>query len=331
MVVNIMWVSGLDTRFDVTSVGSTMIRLSVASGERLETAAEFVVRTAGTESNTMVALSRMGKRTAWASRLCENSLGKRITNDIGHFGVDTSSVIWTDIGRNEVFFVEYGASPRPIQVIYDREHSAVSVIDFNELDLDYLLDTRVLHLTGIFPALSDNCADVTNKLIDAAHTTGVKVSFDVNYRSKLWSAEKACSVLSPMMNKADILFITLEDAKSVFGFTGSPAEIVMSIYTKYSPEIAVLTLGGDGGVAFDGKELYNKGGYTVEVRDRLGAGDCFAAGVLCGYLEGSIKTGMEYATAMAALKMGINGDYFVSDKYEVMALINSTGGREVGR
>ena len=189
----------------------------------------------------------------------------------------------------------------------------------------------MLHLTGIFPALSDNCADVTNKLIDAAHTAGVKVSFDVNFRSKLWSAEKACSLLTPMMEKSDILFLTSEDAKSVFGFSGSPAEIVMSIHAKYNPEIAVLTLGGDGGVAFDGTELYNKGGYTVEVRDRLGAGDCIAAGVLCGYLEGSIKTGMVYATAMAALKMGINGDYFVSDKNEVMALINSTGGREVGR
>ena len=106
-------------RFDVTTIGSTMLRLSVPTGERLETAGTYSVHTAGTEGNTMVALSRMGRTVGWVSRLKNDALGRRIEKDIHAFGVDTSRIIWTDEDRNEVFYVEYGESPRGIQVIYD--------------------------------------------------------------------------------------------------------------------------------------------------------------------------------------------------------------------
>jgi len=318
-------------QFDVTSLGSTMIRLSVPSGERLETASVYEVRTAGTESNTMVALARMGFRTGWVSRLGDNPLGRRIAREIGHHGVDTSSVIWTEDDRNELFFVEYGSSPRPIQVLYDRAHSAVSRIRQEEVDTDYLLRSSIVHLTGIFPALSDSCAAITEHVISAAKSAGVKVSFDVNYRGKLWSPVRAREVLTPLVSRADILIITREDADDVFDITGAPEEVAATCHKAFRVELAVLTLGAEGGIAFDGTEYYRCGGYDVDVVDRLGAGDCFAAGVLCGYLEGSLQTGMNYASAMAALKLGIRGDYFVSSRAEVETLMNSGGGREVGR
>ena len=177
-----------EKRFDVTAIGSTMLRLSVPSGERLESAGTFQVHTAGTESNTLTALSRMGLKTGWVSRLGDSPLGRRVAREVHSFGVDTSRVIWAPGERNEVFFVEYGASPRGIQVIYDRGGAAVSRLTFDQLDLDYLLDTRVYHATGILAALSAACRDTALKAMQAARAAGVQVSFDVNYRSKLWDA-----------------------------------------------------------------------------------------------------------------------------------------------
>lgn len=318
-------------RFDVTTVGSTMLRLSVQPGERLETAPAFQVHTAGTESNTMVALARMGRQTAWVSRLTDNALGRRVAREIGHHGVDVSEVVWTTEARNEVFFVEAGASPRPTQVIYDRRHSAVASMQSAELDLDFLLDTRILHLSGILPALSEQCLQVTGDLIDAARSAQVPVSFDVNYRAKLWSPEQAARSLEPLMRGADYLFLTREDAGQLFGLTGEPEQLVRSCADRFDAGLTVVTLGGEGGVAWDGHDLHACSGYPVEAQDRLGAGDCFAAGVLCGVLEGSLAQGMAFGAAMAALKLGIRGDYFVSDRAEVLRLLDSAPGREVGR
>jgi 2-dehydro-3-deoxygluconokinase len=279
----------------------------------------------------MVALARMGKQAAWVSRLTNNPLGWRIAHEIRYHGVDISRVIWTDQDRNEVFYVEAGASPRPTQVIYDRRHAAVANIAYDDLDFDYLLDTRVLHLTGIFPALSASCADVILRLIDKAKSAGIAISFDVNFRAKLWSPSAAAAVLTPLMERADILIITREDAAHLFALTGAPEEIVTGCRQRFKSAVCVVTLGGDGGIAGDRDRFYACAGYPVEAQERLGAGDCFAAGVLCGYLEGDLRLGMQYASAMSALKLGIRGDHFVSDKAEVLRLINDHPTREVGR
>jgi len=321
----------MENQFDVTSLGATMLRLSVPPGERLETAPVYEIHSAGAESNTMAAMARMGKRTAWLSRLTDNPIGRRISREIAYHEVDVSRVIWTTEDRNGIFFVEFGTSPRGIHVTYDRKHSAVSNIAWEEIDLDFILSSRILHLTGIFAALSDNCAAVEQKLMDCAKKAGVTISFDVNYRAKLWSPVCARQVLTPMMQMADILFITQEDADNVFGITGSAEQVVTACYRTFGPELCIVTLGNEGGIAYDGSQFYLGKGYDAQVIDRLGAGDCFAAGVLCGYLEGSVQTGMDYGSAMAALKLSVRGDYFTSDKAEVMGLLDSTRSREVKR
>jgi 2-dehydro-3-deoxygluconokinase len=318
-------------RFDVTTIGSTLLRLSVPPGERLETAVSYSVRTAGTEGNTMVALSRMGFKTGWVSRLKDDVIGRRIAGEIHAHGVDTSRVIWTDRDRNEIFFVEYGASPRGIRVVYDRSGSAVSKIRFSDVDPIYLLDTRILHMTGILPALSTRCRQTAEAAMEAAKRAQVKISFDVNYRGKLWGKREAARTLGPIIKRCDILFLTREDAVDIFGLAGPPEKMLRSAYETYGPELCVMTLGNEGGMAFDGDRLYRSPAYDVQILDRLGAGDSFTAGFLCGYLEGSIQTGMDYASAMAALKLGIKGDYFISGRKEVLGLVKGAGRREVGR
>ncbi len=318
-------------QFDVTTIGSTMLRLSVPQGERLETAPHFQVHTAGTESNTMVALSRMGMHCAWISKLCDNALGQRIARDIRGYNVDVSRLIWEENSRNETFFVEYGAKPRKINVIYDRKDAAVSKITTKEIDKEFLLDTSVFHGTGIFPALSENCTNTLLDIMNSARQAGVTTSFDVNYRKGLWPEKKAAQALEPFMELSDLIFVTREDARDLFGHDGSAQNIVEAIYKKYSPKICIVTLGNEGGIAYDGEKTYHSSAYDVEVVDRLGAGDSFTAGFLCGYLEKNIQKGMAYASAMAAIKLGIKGDYFNSDRKEVLSLLTQGKGREVGR
>ena len=317
--------------FDVTTIGATLLRLSVPAGERLETAGSYSVHTAGTESNTMVALSRMGRKTGWISRLKNDAIGQRIAREMYSHGVNTSRIVWTHKDRNEVFYVEYGAGPRGIDVIYDRSGSALSKIRFEEVDVDYLLGTRILHMTGIFPALSTRCIKTAEQTMLAAKKATVTISFDVNYRSKLWTPRKAAKTLEPMMAMSDILFLTREDAKDLFHLSGTPEQMINAAYERFQPEICVLTLGSEGAIAFDGSRLWRSTAYDVQIIDRLGAGDCFTAGFLCGYLEGSIQQGMNYASAMAALKLGIRGDYFVSNRKEVLTLMKASESREVGR
>lgn len=318
-------------QFDVTTIGSTMLRLSVPQGERLETAPCFQVNTAGTESNTMVALSRMGMRCSWVSRLSDNALGQRISRDIRGYDVDVTRVIWEKDSRNETFFVEYGAKPRKINVIYDRKDAAVSKITYKEIDSQYLLDTRIFHGTGIFPALSENCADTLLEMMDSACKADVTTSFDVNYRKGLWSEKEAAETLVPFLERSDLIFITREDTCDLFGHDGTAQSVVEAMYERFSPKICIVTLGNEGGIAYDGDNIYHSSAYDVEVVDRLGAGDSFTAGFLCGYLEGDIQKGMDYSSAMAAIKLGIKGDYFNASRSEVLALITQDNGREVGR
>ena len=130
---------------------------------------------------------------------------------------------------------------------------------------------------------------------------------------------------------SDVLFLTQEDAKDLFDLSGSPEQILESAWEKFHPEICVITLGGEGGIVFDGNHHHRCQAYDVHIIDRLGAGDSYTAGFLCGYLEGSIETAMRYASAMAAIKLGIRGDYFASNRQEVLRIIHAAGSREVGR
>lgn len=321
----------MGTKYDVTSVGSTMLRLSVPYGKRVEYTRHFDVSIGGTESNTMIALSNMGMKTAWCSRLTDNKVGHRIINEIVSHGVDTSQVIWAEDGRNEVYFLEFGGKPRRIEALYDRSHCALWDISMDELDLDKLFDTRIFHFTGILAALSPKNLEFAKELMSAAKKSGVKTSFDVNHRSKLWSFEEARTGLAPIMSDVDLLFMTSEDADNIFDLEGDPQEVVKEVYDEFSPEVAIVSLGAGGAISYDGENFYRSVGYEVEPYDRVGAGDCFSAGFMIGYLEGSLDKGMKLGSAMAAIKLTIGGDLFLSNRREVEDIIAAKGKREVGR
>jgi len=314
-------------KFDMTTFGETMIRISVRPGQTFANSTEADIHVGGAESNAAVTLSRLGMKTAWISRLTDNWLGRRIEADISRHGVNTSGIIWTNADRVGTYFIEFATPPRATTALYDRRRSAASKLKPEDLDWDFLLNARILHLTGITPALSPSCRRAVVEAIKRAKAKGIPISFDVNYRSKLWKPGAAAKVIAPLLRDCTIAIMTREDAATLFKIEGDPEKTVAEIRKQLGPEIAVLTMGGEGGVVWNGKTLLRERGYPLrEVIDRVGAGDAFSAGLIFGYLKKDLMLGLKYGIATSAMKLGMRGDLFWSDRAEVDQVIRSRGG-----
>src|SRR3989449_9080800 len=139
---------------DVVTIGETMLRLSAPPGVRLEPAPELDVHVAGAESTVAIALCRLGTTAGWISGLVDTPLGRRIVNELRAHGVDVSRVLWAPDGRVGVYFLEQGIPPRQHRIIYDRAQSAMALLNPDEIDGEFVRSARLVHLTGITPALS---------------------------------------------------------------------------------------------------------------------------------------------------------------------------------
>lgn len=298
-----------------------MLRLSVRPGDRIEDAGSFDVHVAGSEANVAYAAARVGLRAAWASVLPNNPLGKRVAATLGAGGVDTSLVRWVDGGRLGLYFVELGAAPRPTSVVYDRAASTMALAGVADFDWPSVLETQFLHVSGITLGLSDSCRDLAEHAMREARKRGATVTFDVNYRQKLWGRQAAAEAVRKVAPLIDVLVCTEEDARDLFGASGPP---------DLGVPITVVTKGAKGAVARRGGVSVERGGHAVETVDRVGAGDAFVAGLVWGLLDGSLELGLERGLAMSALKMTLHGDLFRLDASDVGALM-ARESREVGR
>lgn len=322
---------------DVVTLGETMLRLSSPATLRLEQTSTLNVNVAGAESNVAAALSRLGLRTGWVSRLTENPLGRIVVNKIREQGVDVSGVLWTDEARVGTYYLEIGHAPRPNMVIYDRAHSALSLIDVEAVDWDYVADARVLHLTGITPGLSSNCRNLIQRALEVARQVGQIVTFDLNYRAKIWSPQEAAGVLGEILPSVDILLGGRDEVQTVFGFEGMTVDVAAALREQFGIDLVVLTEGEKGVVAHDGEPHFHEA-YEVEIVDRVGAGDTFAAGFLYGYLFdgqplgqpeailagplGTVDRGLAFGMALAALKHTHQGDISWCTREDVLNLIH---------
>ena len=316
-----------EPRLDVTGFGEIMLRLSVPVGRRLETTHRLDVVPGGSEGNVVYALARLGRRTAWVSALPATALGRIIANALQGAGVDVGGVVWSATGRVGTYYVEFSAPPRPIQVIYDRADSCVSRLRPEQIDWAAFLDTRVIHISGITPALSPSCRAITEQAIAQARAAGVPVSFDVNYRQKLWNEAKAREVLEPLLQGSDLVLCSQADAKRLFECKGKTDEIVRQLVERTGARHVVVSCGDQGAMAWDGQEVIHESALPVHIVDRLGAGDALAAGVLHGWLNGSIAQGLRYGVVMAALCLSQFGDMVDTTAEEVESLVaRVTGG-----
>ncbi len=305
---------------DVVTIGETMLRMSAPVGVTLEDASELSVHAGGAESNAAIALSRLRTSVGWISRLTDNPLGRRIYNEVRSQGVDVSRVLWTRGDRVGAYFVELGRSPRPNRVVYDRSGSAMASINPDEVDWTYVRAAKVVHLTGITPSLSSSCRELVARAVREAKAAKVAVSFDINYRTRLWTAAAAVETLTPLLSQVTVLISTAEDAQMLFGVSGSTRAVAEALHARFPCEVVAVTDGAQF-AAVSAQQTLERGGFKVDVVDRIGAGDAFAAGFLHGYLAHDIKRGLDYGAALAALKHTYHGDTVWASPEEVAALI----------
>ncbi len=312
--------------YDVVTLGETMIRLTPPTLQRIEQTTTFDIHIGGSESNTAVGLARLGMRVCWLSRLTDNSLGRAISGTMAHYGVDIAHVVWTEQDRIGLYFYEPGVAPRSSRVVYDRAHSAMSRMSADEIpsSLFESQTAKLLHLTGI--TLAIGAADAAARALQLARAAGWRVSFDVNHRRKLWDADSARVGCEAFMQAANIIFIALEDAKTLYNTSADPAEALNMLTGRYPQADIIMTLGAQGAMArtSDGS-LLTQATFPAGEVGRLGGGDAFAAGVLYAILNqgaDSMAQALRWGAACAALKYSIPGDLPLFEFKEAEALVN---------
>jgi 2-dehydro-3-deoxygluconokinase len=319
----------------VVTFGEAMLRLAAPHHQRLEQVTSLEVTVGGAELNVATGVSRLGLPARWVSRLADNPLGRMIRNRAREFGVDTSFVTWDPKARAGLYFLETGASPRASAVIYDRADSAFARIDPAEVDWTAALEGAALfHTTGITPALSDGAAVATADAMRAAKAAGVPVSYDLNYRAKLWSEERARAIQEPLMELVDVLITTEEDTRRVFGITGADyTEVAHHLADRFGFRVVTITLRGDTSVlrntwtaiAYADGVDYDDRTYDIEVVDRVGGGDGYASGFLFGWLTGDVSKAVRYGNAFSAVQQTIPGDLAWITVAEVEAQLSGAG------
>ena len=311
---------------DLVGVGEVMLRLAAPPPLRLDQAISLDVQIGGSEANVLAAVSRLGLRTGLITALpAEHAWGDRTVRELCGHGVDCAGVLRRPGSRMGLYFLEYGPPPRAVRVLYDRRESALSQLVPDEVDWTLVRGARMVHLSGITPALGENLRAVIRRACREAEGAGVPISFDVNYRSRLWSAKEARDFLAEILPAVHYLFIGSDDAATVFELAGAP-ETVLNGLRKIAPAATIaLTLGEAGSAALAGSVVHRPSRlYTVTTVDRVGAGDAFAAGFLWRVLQGrSVQEAIDAATALAALKCTIWGDIALVRAVEVEELLAS--------
>jgi 2-dehydro-3-deoxygluconokinase len=325
---------------DVITFGEAMIRLAPPNFRRLEQAHTLDVQVGGAELNTAVGVARLGRTSAWVSRLTDNPLGRLIANRAREAGVSSEHIVWTKDDRVGLYFLEFGAAPRASSVLYDRKNAAIAGIKPGMVNWKTVFaGARWFHVTGITPALSASAAATTREAIEAARTAGVGTSMDLNYRVKLWTQEEAGRCLGELMKFTDVLITTEEDIERVFGIKGKDYEESAALTAKrFGLKAVAITLRENplvwknnwtAMVWQDGKVLKTRT-YEVEIVDRLGAGDSFAAGLIHGLLDGDMQKGLDFGVAASAIKHTIPGDFNWITRDEVEVMIKG-GGLRISR
>jgi 2-dehydro-3-deoxygluconokinase len=305
----------------VVSLGESMLRLSVPSGRRLDDTRSLDLEIGGAESNVCTALARLGRRTAWVGRLPDSALAGAVLRALRADGVDVSAAVTVPGERLGTYFIEYAAAPRSIQVVYDRAGSAAANMSIADVDWAYLLDTRILHLTGITAALSAGCYALVAEAVRRARAADVTLSFDVNYRAKLWGAATAGERLRPLIAEADLLFCKSADAASLFGCAGEPRAQMLALQRLTRAGAIYCTFGERGAALLQGEELTSQPAIPVQIVDRIGSGDAFAAGALDGCLNDDPADGLRRGVALAAIALTQHGDRVLTSRAELAGVM----------
>ena len=330
-----------------------MLRLSTPGNTRIVQSDSFDVNYGGGEANVAVSLTNYGHDAYYVTKLPKHDVGQAAVNALRRYGVHTDYIVRGG-NRVGIYYLESGSAMRPSKVIYDRADSAIAKANSSDFDFDAIMEgADWFHFSGITPAISDSAAELTLIACKKAKEHGVKVSCDLNYRKKLWSVEKAQSVMTPLMEYVDVCIGNEEDAQYCLGFKpdadveagNTSADGYYSIFKqmkeKFNFEYVVSTLresysashNGWKALIYDGKEFYESKHYDIEpIVDRVGGGDSFSGGLIHGLLTmDNMKDALEFAVAASALKHTINGDFNLVSKEEVESLAKGNANGRVQR
>jgi 2-dehydro-3-deoxygluconokinase len=266
--------------YDLLAVGESMAMVTPAVVESLSESSVLRLDVGGAESNVALHLARLGNSVAWASSVGDDPLGRRILATIAAGGVDTSLVTVDPTAPTGVYFKD--PAPTGTRVYYYRAGSAASRLGPESLAGIPIASARMVHLSGITPALSDSCAALVDAIFDEARRLGIPVSFDINYRAGLWSVEAAGPVLRRLAERADLVFVGRDEAEVLWG-TPAAADIRALLP---SCERLIVKDGAVGATEFIGETETFVDAPVVEVVEPVGAGDAFAAGYLAAVLRG---------------------------------------------
>ena len=334
----------------VVTLGEIMLRLSPEGNDRFVQSTAFRIIPGGGEANVAVSLANYGHEAYFVSKLPKHEIGQIAVNGLRNYGVNTDFIAR---GGDRVghYNAETGASMRPSKVIYDRAHSSIAEANPEDFDFDAIMEgASWFHWSGITPAISDKAAELTKLACEAAKRHGVTVSVDLNFRKKLWTSEKAISIMRPLMKYVDVCIGNEEDAELCLGFkpdadveggktdASGYEKIFKAMAKEFDFKYVVSTLresfsatfNGWKALIYDGKEFYQSKRYEINpIIDRVGGGDSFSGGLIHGLLtKANQGEALEFAVAASALKHTINGDFNLVSVEEVEAL---AGGNANGR
>ena len=345
-----------DCKYDLIALGECMIRLSPPAYGRIEFAPMLEVWVGGGEYNVAYALSRLGLRTGWIGGLNDSPMGRIIMNHARSVGMDISHAVtrkWDGVGKRDrigLNFTEVGTSKRGSATLYDRGHSATAGLKAGEINWNRIFKeegVRWLHTGGIFSALSESTRQVVAEAVRAAHDAGTFVSYDLNFRSKLWSSKEAIATTRPLIPYIDALIGNEEDFQKVLGYEVEGVDVekgeldtsafknMVERVVKDHPNISIVgtTLRGVKTALINDWSaiLWNEGKFydglcfdDLEIEDRVGGGDGFASGFAYGFLNGKTpQECVDLGVAHGALLMSTRGD---TSQITLEELLHTAGG-----
>lgn len=317
-----------------------MLRLTPPNNQKILQSNSFEAVYSGGEANVIASLAMFGHDTKFVTKLPDNHLGQKVLSKFRGYNVDISDVV-TGEGRLGIYFSEIGHGLRSTEVIYDRKYSAISMADKSEFDIDKILDgVGFVHMSGITPALSKSLREFTIDFIKACKERGILVSYDSNFRAKLWSLEEAREVLTEVMPLIDIAFLGHLDMINILQFEDKGLEfdenlkdLYGRLFEKY-PNLkyaactkrTVNSINNNSlrGYLYDGEELIVSNEYTFDILDRVGGGDAFTAGVLHGiFKDMKHEEIIEFGICASSLKHSILGDINIVDEDTVVSLMKN--------
>jgi 2-dehydro-3-deoxygluconokinase len=334
----------------IVTLGEIMLRLSASGNNRFVQSDVFDAVYGGGEANVAVSCANYGHDAYFVTKLPKHEIGQAAVNSLRKYGVKTDFIARGG-DRVGIYYLETGASMRPGKVIYDRAHSAIAEAGPADFDFDAIMKgADWFHWSGITPAISDKASELTKLACEAAKRHSVTVSVDLNFRKKLWTKEKAQSIMRPLMQYVDVCIGNEEDAELCLGFKPdadviaghTDAEGYKGIFIQMAKEFGfkyvISTLresfsashNGWKAMIYNGKDFYTSKRYDINpIIDRVGGGDAFSGGVIHGLLtKSNLIDALEFAVAASALKHTINGDFNLVTVEEVETLV---GGDASGR